>query len=279
MIFDNKTEKTVLDIRLVMKNFIKKYEYDVMSYAPDFDDDLAAPVIAHYYAMSDWLRDVKAGDGYIGGNLHGIARSYVPGTTGTITANVSNPGYIIAIPAGAEISNYYIDLDGADSLRDRYVSDICEQPVAPTAPAASMNAYMDYWLKYEEYRIKWDAFTGCYGGDGTEMDTFTSEWNDYDGTIEDDDVTEDGWARRFTIPPYAVYADASGDFTIEDVAPGDYNVYYIPFANTAANYGRLIEKTDYDSIATPMGRIGLNPTITIIDSTSNVTIEDWVAGP
>jgi len=280
LIFDNKTDKTVLEIRLAMKNFIKKYEYDSMTYAPSYADNLAAPVIAHYYAMSDWLRDARAGENYIGGNLHGIARSYVDGETGTISGTTTADGYVIAIPSSADIANYFIDLNGAESLRDRYVTDACEPPVYPSAPAASINAYMDYLLKYEEYRVGWDRFsTDCPAGaaDTAEMQNFVEAWHAYDGTSDDEDnydlvddgftLSGDGATRGFTLPPYAVYSE-SGAFTINDIAPGTYKVYFVPFANTAANYGKLFD----DSITMTSGVYSASTDIPV-DSGDALTLD------
>ena len=98
--FDNDTDKTVLEVRFVVKNFIKKYEYDRFDYTAD------NPFVAHFFGLSDWLRDVQPGDlqsgsAAIGGNILAVARAYVPGETGTITGTVDGIGnYVIAIPAG-----------------------------------------------------------------------------------------------------------------------------------------------------------------------------------
>ncbi|HPJ41164.1 MAG TPA: hypothetical protein P5120_05075, partial [Spirochaetota bacterium] len=73
MTYNRENDETVLEIRLVIKNFIKKYEYDY------YEDGVYK--VCHYYGPSDWLRDVRAGETDIGRNLHGVARSYVTGQT------------------------------------------------------------------------------------------------------------------------------------------------------------------------------------------------------
>ncbi len=46
--------ETVLEIRFVVKNFVKKFEYDYYS--------RGVYKVSHYYAFSDWLRDVRGGE-------------------------------------------------------------------------------------------------------------------------------------------------------------------------------------------------------------------------
>ena len=83
LIYDKEDKETVLEIRLVVKNFIKVYEYDYTG------------GLIRYFGLSDWLRDVKADETDIGGNVIAVARSYVPGKTATIRGNA--PGYVVAI--------------------------------------------------------------------------------------------------------------------------------------------------------------------------------------
>ncbi len=79
-IFNNKEPETVLEIRLVIKNFVKKYEYE-------YDDVDGNRKLRHFYAVSDWLRTIQKDEpapttdtmGKMGGNLLAVARYYVPG--------------------------------------------------------------------------------------------------------------------------------------------------------------------------------------------------------
>ena len=96
----DKDENEVLEIRLLVKNFFKKYEY--VNYN---ENELRA---IHYFALSDWLRDVGAGENDIGGNIVAVARCYIPRKVGSIsgTNNTGHPAYVIAIPAGESLLYY-----------------------------------------------------------------------------------------------------------------------------------------------------------------------------
>ncbi|MCL1833435.1 MAG: hypothetical protein FWG49_02930, partial [Leptospirales bacterium] len=99
----NKNDKeTVLEIRFVVKNFVKKYEL------PFYDSGVFK--VYHFYAMSDWLYDVKAGDKVFGGNILAVARAYVPGKTGEVSVNFNDgvDRYVIAIPVSEDAEDYYM---------------------------------------------------------------------------------------------------------------------------------------------------------------------------
>ncbi len=114
-IFDNELPETVIEIRFVIKNFIKKYELD---YFPDGKERR----VKHFYAPADWLRDVKAGRVYssikagpmndcevMGRNIIATARTYIPGQTVTIKGKADNSEcYVIAINGNHDISEYQI---------------------------------------------------------------------------------------------------------------------------------------------------------------------------
>lgn len=92
----------VLEVRLVIKNFIKKYEW--------VDSDVGYT----YFGLSDWLRDIRIADKYRGGNLFAVARVYVKGETVSVSGTDAVGGsYVVAIPytedgAIDSISNYEI---------------------------------------------------------------------------------------------------------------------------------------------------------------------------
>ncbi len=95
LIYDKEEKETVLEIRLVVKNFIKVYEYDYTG------------GLIRYFGLSDWLRDVKADETDIGGNVIAVARSYVPGKTVTISGNTGvGSRYVVAIFAENDIADY-----------------------------------------------------------------------------------------------------------------------------------------------------------------------------
>jgi hypothetical protein len=99
--FNRNYDEMVLEIRMLVKNYYRKYEYST------YDDEGLLNVI-HYFGFSDWLRDVRSSENNIGGNIVAVARAYVPAITGTIGG--SNPNardvFVIAIPAGDPLTRY-----------------------------------------------------------------------------------------------------------------------------------------------------------------------------
>ncbi|MBN2402836.1 MAG: hypothetical protein JXN64_10605 [Spirochaetes bacterium] len=217
-IFDNEEDETVLEIRLVIKNFVKKYEYE---YIDSLD---SSRKLRHFYALSDWLRDVKRDEpavttdtlGKMGRNLHAVARYYVPGKTATITgttavgnyyvaaikSNYSNTEYEISIPA-ARPSNY-----GAGAY------DEPKPPRQPLNPAGTfsdqyMQALLDYYLQYEVYKQYFDYFVTNVDSSGQ----YETEWNSYESIVSE-----------YKIPQLVTFTD-NGIFRIENVPAGTYRIY------------------------------------------------------
>ena len=239
---------TVLEIRFVIKNFIKKYEYEtnnggVLSYV-------------HYYALSDWLQDVQDGETNIGGNLLAVARSYVPGLTGSIrvTNNSGRNAHIIAIPAGDCINKYtvqYKDFAASTTAQDVFLAHNnirnahpCNIPKAPGVyMEQEIVAELDYLLKLEKYKIDWNKF---YPGPWpTRQNPITTLPNPARcGTFDIYQARWDEFSKRavnFSIPQLAVYVPYTGDpardtVTIENVSPGSYDLY---IANVEPAYGQL----------------------------------------
>jgi len=211
--------ETVLEIRFVIKNFVKKYEYDYY--------DTGVFKVTHYYAPSDWLRDVRAGESTIGRNLHAVARAYIPGKTGTITGNGAGANrYVIAIPAGDPITDYTIPNKGS-TLRTTKVPN-CDLPKPPSDPGAYIEARLDYYLKYENYKYFWNTeATACVN-----LTKYEAEWDAYEAAVE-----------NFKIAPYVVVSNGSGSYTFNNVAPGSYDVYV---ANVPL-YGELFVDGDFGS--------------------------------
>lgn len=217
--YSRKDEETVLEIRFVIKNYIKKYEYDY------YDEGVFK--VCHYYSFSDWLRDIRAGEKDIGGNLHAVARAYVPGKTAQVTVNQT--GYIIAIPSTEDVSNYYLTSSGI-AIRDL---NNCDMPLAPSYPGDYIEAVLDYYLKYEQYKNNWNtAIVACNATESLRWDTYQTEWDTYENSV-----------KNFKIAPYVAYSTGTIIFT--NMAPGTYNFYYragIP------PYGEL-----FSSAFTPFG--------------------------
>ncbi len=218
MYYSKDYEEAVLEVRLVFKNFIKKYEYD-------YYDEGVLNVI-HFYGLSDWLRDVQEGETDIGGNLHAVARFYVPSMVGTIEVDTTGTGYIIAIPADEAISDYNMD---APSIT-RGGSNNCDFPRVPSDPSGYIDPYLDYYLKYEKFKIDWNtSIATC-----SDSDTYEQDWDDYESAVS-----------SFKVPPLAVWSSGAGTYTIDNVMPGDYKVYFL--SGTPA-YGDL----PYDGTPTQM---------------------------
>jgi len=225
--YDKDNKETVLEIRFVIKNFVKKYEYDY------YDDGIFK--VCHYYAPSDWLRDVRAGENDIGRNIHVVARAYVPGKTGTATVT-SAAGYVIAIPSTEPITDYGITNTGV-LLRD---ANVCDLPQPPSYPGEYIEAVLDYYLKYEQYKIDYTAQIGSC----TSFSAYESAWDTYEAAVV-----------NFKIAPYVAYT--TGSVTFSNMAPGSYNFYQI----AAPAYGQLF--------ILPFTQIG---STTVVTAGSNITV-------
>ncbi len=232
MYYNKNYGKVVLEIRIVIKNFLRKYEYDY--YVDDVQN------IIHFYGLSDWLRDVKEGETDIGGNIHSVARYYVPSMVGTITGTSPGSGYIIAIPSGDSISDYNMN----PSLAARG-GGICDFPVLPALPPLYIEPYLDYYLKYEKYKSDWNAvLTGC-----TDFTTYQQEWDNYEITVS-----------NYKIPPLAVWSESAGTYTIDNVMPGSYKVYYL---NSSPFFGELPSDAPYVQMNSGNDvTVGVNETVT-----------------
>lgn len=234
--YKRENNETVLEIRLVLKNFIKKYEYKY------YEDGVYK--VCHYYAPSDWLRDVKAGEKNIGRNLHAVARAYVPGNVATsVTVSCSSgAGYIVAVPATENISYYSITTDGVSLRAAVGYSDL---PTAPLNPGEYVEPTLDYYLKYEKYKYDWNTYvTGISTAtDGTKLTTYEDTWDSYEIAVHGD---PDGvYKYGLKIPPYVAY-NSSGSVTFKNMAPGTYSFYYI---GNPASYGALFLDSAYTDLA------------------------------
>jgi hypothetical protein len=252
MVFSNKFPVTVLEIRIVVKNYIKKYQQVGVGEGVNS--------VVHYYALSDWLQDVQPGDKVIGGNIVTVARSYIPGVVGRIQGSVPSgltPGrHVIAIPSGASINEYTIPLN----LRS---SNPCNLPTTPPITLGfSLSQMMEYFLKMEKFKYDWNQKvpTPC-------------------GSIEDYQLGWDAYAyelgiQSFKVPELAVFAkiDAAatppftGKFSIENVMPGAYDLY---MANVAPTYGQLYN--DGQFTAYPNNPVTVSPGSSM-DSAGNTSI-------
>jgi len=226
MTYSKENDETVLEIRLVIKNFIKKYEYDY------YEEGVYK--VCHYYGPSDWLRDVKAGETDIGRNLHGVARSYTPkNTANTVRVNYGTAGYIVAIPSTEDITRYSIPTAGSTLRTNVGNSDL---PLPPSYPGAYIEPVLDYYLKYENYKNSWNTKVNSIVADATtglKLTTYENTWDIYEDAVHGD---PDGvYVYSLKIPPYVAYN--SGSYVeFSNMAPDSYTFYYI---GTQSQYGAL----------------------------------------
>lgn len=214
-VFNKNIPETVLEIRMVVKNFIEMYELDYTSDSVHY--------VKHFYSYSDWLRNVKAGRTYseaygkyvndcerMGGNLIAIARSYIPGETVTLTGSTGvTECYIVAINENHKIEEYELTL----SERARPA---CDEPKMPILDlSGDTESVLDYFLEVAEYRDDYDAFIDYVQYDeGEESGQYDEEWEAYEDTIRD-----------FNIPGIVTWTEA-GNFTLTNVPVGHtYTIY------------------------------------------------------
>jgi hypothetical protein len=237
---------TVLEIRMLINRFVKKYEYDY------YDGEV--PKTVHYFGPSDWLRDVKPGgtitakaDTVIGGNLPVVARMYEPGTAGRITINnAKDDTYYIAIPQN-NIDNYWLNTS-AYSDRGNVTAD-CDVGRGLALPGSYPAQYIDYYLRYEEFKEMWNTKAGGANPCNT-LATYTSNWDNY--------LNEVG---SFNIAPHAVYCRSAGTVYIENVPPG---IYYV-FEAVSPGYGRYFEAAPSDAALAPANPVivGVGQNVTV----------------
>ena len=202
--YDKNEKETVLEIRLVIKNFIKKYEI------PFYDSGELK--LYHFYALSDWLRDVKPGDRVFGGNILAVARAYVPGKTGEVTVNAGGTNkYVIAIPVGEEIDDYCMpDRTGTPNAASGSRGFDYDLPQLPFFPGNNIEALLDYYIKYEKYKNDWNTKVDTYN----DFDNYGIAWDYYDEAV-----------NTFKIAPYVGYTGAGTTVTFSNMAQGDYEFY------------------------------------------------------
>ncbi|HOO70408.1 MAG TPA: hypothetical protein PK926_01515 [Spirochaetota bacterium] len=329
--YNRNNDETVIEVRLMVKNYIKKFEYT------DYEDDELQ--VVHYFGFSDWLRDVHQSENDIGGNIAAVARAYVPEIVGSIAgSNAAGRNiFVIAIPSGDPITRYslvspagfsssapgditeqgdglyqittasdhsqyvfegdYIEITSWGSTHtDKYmISEVaadhidftaarghgdasgvdfnlypasdrgnnpCDLPQEPQDPSSYINTYLDYYLSYEEYKKEWnDAIELCNANtldDNTYADLdadddYTRIWDAYDDYGEAW-VSYDNSLKDFILPPLAAYSEAGGTYTLENIMPGNYDVYITN--GSAGNvsdvnrYGQLFYHDEFDLVGT-----------------------------
>lgn len=195
LIFNNQVEETVLEIRLVIKNFIKQYEYD-------YTDTDGYRHVVHYWGLSDWLRDVQADEAVVGGNVLAVARVYVPGKTVTLTGSSAGNRYVMAIESSSE-TEYELTSSARPAT--------CDPPKPPNVvDPTNIESILDHYLQYQAYQVKYNKFLTDCVDNGTFL--FGTEWDEYENRMS-----------SFKVPPIVTYS--TGTYTLENVPVG--KTYYI----------------------------------------------------
>lgn len=222
--YSKEDDETVLEIRLVVKNFIKKYEYDYSG------------GLIHYFGLSDWLRDVQEDESDIGGNVIAVARAYVPGKTATLAGSAPAGSYVVAIFSENNIADYTL----AANAWDR--GSTLSPPKAPVLTnSTDIEARLDYYLQYEVYKEDYNDFAIIVNDETTYESDYAVPWEDYNDGL-----------KSFRIPPLVTYSD--GAFTLTDVPVGrDYEVYYW---TGAVGSGELPGRTG-EGVFQPIGTVSI----------------------
>jgi hypothetical protein len=213
-VFDNQHDY-VLELRIVVKNFEKRYE------KIETVDDVVNSY--HFFAFSDLFHDVRAGDAYIGGNMLAGARWYIKGQTVTISGTApGGSGYVIAIPAGDDITKY--NPPTITRPADYYSPRI---PIVGGSDAASM---LEYYVDKQKYNYDYSNSTNFnymyvaqhnLAGNAVTTDTlYDNTWTDFNTK-----------ASAYRVPPLATYT-SSGAYTLTEVQAGQtYDLYWATDAN------------------------------------------------
>lgn len=237
LVFDNNEPETVLEIRLVVKNFIKGYEYDYM------DDDGYRHAL-QFWGLSDWLRDAKRDEGVIGGNVLAVARTYVPGKTATVKGTATANRYVIALTED-DLTSYTL-LD-ANKTRPNYSNDTTPGADLPPSPhlvdPTSVDSVLDYLLMYEKYKVDYNSFITNY----VNTSIFANVWDALEANVS-----------AFRIPPIATLS--TGSYRLENLPVG--KTYYIYRSNTdAANAALPNAYTKIGSVSISSDAAGLEFTV------------------
>ncbi|HOE21666.1 MAG TPA: hypothetical protein PKJ69_11985, partial [Spirochaetota bacterium] len=171
---------------------------------------------------------VEPDDVYMGGNLLGVARAYKRDEVATVSGTTASSGYVIAIPATnmygnpQTIADYFLDDDNSGWARPSVY-----EPAAPLFPYSTVEGYLDYYLRYEQYKVEYNTFV-----DAVNDGSYAMNWNAYD------------WYKHsLRLPP--LVAHSNGSYTLTNVPYGQYLFYFV--ADADMPYGML---PDVDTIST-----------------------------
>jgi hypothetical protein len=219
-VYDNKNQY-VLEVRVVVKNFLKRYESIKTTDSTIYS--------YHYFGTSDWLYDARGGDGYIGGNMIGVARWYIVGQTATVQGSVSASGWVVGIPAGDTASDYMITSAERTRPSDTWAPRNSAQ--AGSDIISLLDYYVDLQKHIEDYSLLYTAVTA-------DTTSYATTWDTYNNKIS-----------SLKIPPLAVYMSSGGTFNITNVPLGQsYRLFYI--SDSGVTMGELPVPTGSGTVIT-----------------------------
>lgn len=190
------TRKAVLEVRFLVKNYLKRYEI------VKTDDLLDASASYHVFGFSDWLRDVRPYRfSWLGGNIVAVARAYYPDSVGQITGAVTGApegAIVMAIPeeqaADMSVSGWWKSLNSND-YADNYVydadtHDIClgndagDSTIIPNVPAGRVNGLTGFYeyshrqeIVYHSSSQTWGDIKDSYGVHAASPSSYNTESN------------------------------------------------------------------------------------------------------
>lgn len=198
------THQSVIEIRVVVKNFIKRFEIFKE------DDLLGINAAYHVFGLSDWLRDARPyRSSWLGGNIIAVARGYYTDSVGTITGSTGSIGYkgavVVAIPE-TEVSSLttYYEYGAKPEIADSYAA------VAPTVPPYTGTSVgfgvMNYLLELQRYN--YDKHNEYYNHvvDETTSAGYAATWDAYNNAY-----------NNYRLPPLATMVDENGNYTLTNV--------------------------------------------------------------
>jgi hypothetical protein len=217
-VFDN-THDYVIELRIVVKNFIKRYE-SITTVNNVINS-------THFFAFSDLFNDVRSGDAYIGGNVIAGARWYIKGQTTTIKGTVTGPGYVIAIPSGAYLPNYNAPLPTTTLRPADYYS-----PRIPLVGGTDIASLLENYVDKQKYNYDYSngtqnnyIYVAQYVSPGVVSTTYTDTM--YDTTWTNFNTV----TSSYRLPDLATYTSGTA-YTLTNVQAGKkYDLYWVSDAS------------------------------------------------
>ena len=171
------TSSAVLEVRMVVKNYLKRYE------VVKDDDVLGGYASFHVFSFSDWLRDVRPyRSAWLGGNIVTVARAYYPDSVGSITGTVSGDSVgaiVIAIPEEQALDPNGTTLDSNDYANQlKYTKSASARDVS-YVKVSGLEGFYEYAHKNEivDNQGSWEDIKDSYGVRAASPSSYNDEPN------------------------------------------------------------------------------------------------------